>query len=59
MSSLLQYMRDTRAEMKNTNWPSPRQTTIYTALVIGISIAVALYLTIFDTASIYALNALI
>ncbi|MDP3988874.1 MAG: preprotein translocase subunit SecE [bacterium] len=54
--SFIGYLRDTQTEAKNTNWPSGRLTVSYTALVIGISIAVAAYLTIFDTAALYVLE---
>jgi len=56
MSRFVAYLRDTRTEMKNTNWPSGRQTLAYTALVIGISVVVALYLTVFDTMALYVLE---
>lgn len=59
MSRLLAYVRDTRAELKNANWPSGRQTAAYTALVVGISVVIAAYLAVFDAASIAGLNALI
>ncbi len=45
---LNQYINETRAEMKHVSWPTRKQTVIYTALVIFISVAVAIYLGIFD-----------
>jgi preprotein translocase subunit SecE len=42
--SLIQYIKDVRGEMRHVSWPTRKQAAIYTALVIGISIAVALYL---------------
>jgi len=42
--SLTQYLKDVRGEMRHVSWPTRRQGVIYTALVIGISLAVALYL---------------
>ncbi len=46
--SFIQYLKDTKAEMKHISWPTKKQTIIYTALVIGISIFVAAYLGVFD-----------
>lgn len=43
MSRLGNYIRDTQAEMKHVSWPTQKQALIYTALVIGVSILVALF----------------
>lgn len=48
MNRLANYLRDTRAELKHVKWPTQTQTFIYTALVIGISIIVAIFLGAFD-----------
>ena len=42
------YLRDTRGELKHVSWPTRRQTIAFTVLVIGISVAVALYLGALD-----------
>lgn len=46
--SLNQYIKDTRVELKHVAWPTQTQTIVYTALVIGISLVVALYIGFFD-----------
>lgn len=46
--SLLTYIKDTRAEMKHTTWPTKSQAINYTILVIGISVVTALVLGVFD-----------
>jgi preprotein translocase subunit SecE len=46
--SLLQYIKDTRAEMRHVAWPTRAQTIVYTTLVIGLSLFVAVYLGLFD-----------
>jgi len=46
--SLIQYLKDTKAELKHVSWPSRKQTLIYTSLVIAISVFVAVYLGVFD-----------
>ncbi len=48
MNRLVQYIKATKAEMRHVSWPTQYQTFIYTLLVIGISIVVALFITVFD-----------
>jgi len=42
------YFKEVRAELRHVSWPSRRQTIVYTAVVIGISLAVAVYLGLLD-----------
>jgi preprotein translocase SecE subunit len=46
--SIGQYLKDTRAELRHVAWPTQLQTILYTTLVVFVSIAVALYLGLFD-----------
>jgi preprotein translocase SecE subunit len=46
--SIFQYLRDTQGELRHVAWPTRLQTIVYTALVIALSIVVALYLGLFD-----------
>ncbi|MBI2048552.1 MAG: preprotein translocase subunit SecE [Parcubacteria group bacterium] len=46
--SFNQYLKDTRVELKHVAWPTQLQTLVYTTLVIGISIAIGLYIGFFD-----------
>lgn len=48
MNKLVNYLRDTRGELKHVSWPTQRQTVIYTALVILVSVITALYVGLFD-----------
>jgi preprotein translocase SecE subunit len=48
MTRLVNYLRDTVAEMKHVSWPTQSQAIIYTLLVIAISVVVALLLSGFD-----------
>ena len=48
MSGFIQYLRDTQGELKHVAWPTRLQTIVYTALVILLSIFIALYLGLFD-----------
>ena len=48
MGALIQYLKDTRAELRHVAWPTQTQTIIYTLLVAGLSIGIAAYLGLFD-----------
>jgi len=48
MSSFINYLKDTRAELKHVSWPTRKQAINYTLLVICISILVALLLGFMD-----------
>ncbi len=48
MVKALEYIKETRAELKHVSWPTRKQTLIYTGVVIGISLVTALYLGAFD-----------
>ena len=48
MRQLIQYIKDTRGELKHVSWPTTRQTTVFTILVITISLIVAALLGVFD-----------
>ncbi len=44
----MQYLKDTRAELRHVAWPTQTQTIVYTLLVAGISLGIAAYLGLFD-----------
>lgn len=48
MERFINYLKDTRGELKHVSWPTQRQALIYTGLVIAISILVALFVGAFD-----------
>ncbi len=48
MDGFVNYLRATRGELKHVSWPTQRQTAIFTALVISLSILTGLYLGFFD-----------
>ena len=56
---LVKYLQETQAELKFVKWPTQTQTIVYTALVIIISIATAVYLGLFDTLFSTVVNKLI
>ncbi len=45
---LIDYLRETRAELRHVAWPTQFQTIVYTVLVVAISVFVSLYLGFFD-----------
>ncbi len=44
MKKVIQFIREAKAELTKVNWPTKQQTINYTLIVIGVSIAVALFL---------------
>ncbi len=46
--SIIQYIKDTKAEMRHVAWPTRAQTIVFTILVVLFSIAMALYVGFFD-----------
>lgn len=46
--SVFSYFQETQAELRHVAWPTRAQTIVYTVLVIGISLFIALYLGFFD-----------
>lgn len=45
---IVEYIKDTKGEMKHVTWPTRKQSVNYTLLVIGISVGVAILLAIAD-----------
>ena len=45
---MMNYLKEVQGEMKHVSWPTRQQTIVYTVLVIGVSIATALYLGLWD-----------
>ena len=46
--SFVEYLKDTRAELRHVAWPTQTQTIVFTGLVVAISIFISLYLGLFD-----------
>ena len=46
---ITQFLRETKSEMKQVNWPSRRHMLIYTVVVIIFSLALGYLLGAFDT----------
>ena len=56
MTRIINYFKDTAAELKHVKWPTQQQAFAYTALVITISAVVAVYLGFFDFLFTQVLN---
>ena len=48
MSQFINYLKDTKNELKHISWPTQKQSIVYTALVVGISIVISLFVGLFD-----------
>jgi len=46
--SIFTYLSETKAELAHVNWPSRRQSMVFSIVVITVSILVALFLGLFD-----------
>lgn len=43
-NKIIIFLKEVRLEMKKVNWPTKQETTRYTLIVVGISVAVAIFL---------------
>ena len=48
MNKIISFVKEARAELKKVSWPSKDQTIKYTGIVIGVSLATALFLGVLD-----------
>lgn len=46
--AIIDYIKETRGELKHVSWPTRRQVIVFTTLVIFASIATSLFLGFFD-----------
>lgn len=44
INKAINFIKEAKAELYKVNWPSKKQATRYTLLVIGVSIATAIFL---------------
>jgi len=47
-TKLINYIKDTKNELRHVNWPSRKQTVNFTILVIFTSVILALFMGLFD-----------
>ena len=48
LDNIKNYFKEVRIEMNKVNWPSKNATINYTLVVIGVSAAVAVFLSVMD-----------
>jgi preprotein translocase subunit SecE len=48
MKKIWTFIKESRAELRKVNWPTREQTIKFTSAVIGVSLAVALFLGFLD-----------
>ncbi|MEK7614097.1 MAG: preprotein translocase subunit SecE [Patescibacteria group bacterium] len=46
--SIIDYLKETRGELKHVSWPTKSQTMAFTVVVIVVSFVVAYFLGLFD-----------
>lgn len=56
---LTEYIKETKGELRHVTWPTKSQAINYTLLVIGVSIATAIVLSIADYVFSFGLEKLI
>jgi len=44
MNKIIAFLKDAKTELQKVNWPTKQQTINYTLTVVGISVAIALFL---------------
>jgi len=55
----VKFLKESHQEFKRVNWPTREETVRYTLIVIGISVAVAVYLGLLDYVFTNILKAII
>jgi preprotein translocase subunit SecE len=56
---LINYVKETRGELKHVSWPTRKQAIVFTIVVILISLAVAFYCGFFDALFTLALEKIV
>lgn len=47
--AFIEYLKETKAELKHVSWPTRKQAIAFTVIVIAVSIFTAVFLGLFDT----------
>ncbi len=59
MAKITEFLKDVKTELGRVSWPTKKQTAQYTAVVILMSLAVAAFLTAWDSIFGFILNKLL
>jgi preprotein translocase SecE subunit len=46
--SIINYLKETQSELSHVNWPTKRQSIVFSVVVIVVSVLVAFFLGLFD-----------
>ncbi len=57
--SIISYIKETKGELSHVNWPSRRQSIIFTVVVIIVSVITSIFLGFFDLVFSKLLNLVI
>lgn len=58
-SKIKNYLEEARHELRNVQWPTREEATRLTVVVVGVSLALALFLGVFDSLFSYAIKAFV
>jgi len=56
LNKIWQFLREARSEFKKVTWPTKKDTTRYTLIVVVLSLAVAFFLGLWDFVFTWLLN---
>jgi preprotein translocase subunit SecE len=45
---IVEYIKETKGELKHVSWPTRKQAIVFTAIVVALSVFVAVFLGLFD-----------
>lgn len=56
VNKLVAFLKDVKMEMAKVSWPTKNQMILYTLTVIGLSLAIAIFLGALDALFLYLVN---
>lgn len=59
MNNISTFLKEVRVEMAKVSWPTRKQTVLYTLVVIGLSLFLAVFLGLLDVGFEFGLNRLL
>jgi preprotein translocase subunit SecE len=59
MENITKFLKEVRIELSKVSWPTREQVTQYTLVVVGLSLALAIFLGVVDAGLVAALNKLV
>jgi preprotein translocase subunit SecE len=59
MEQITKFLKEVRVELSKVSWPTREQVTKYTMVVVGLSLALAIFLGVIDAGLVSLLNKLV